>query len=330
MTARLISLGEVMLRLSPPRFQRLRTMRSLDVHVAGAQLNVAADFARLGGEAAFVSKLPDSELGWLAVDTCLSYGVDMQHVQRVAGARMGINYLEFSPSPRAPIAIFDRKGSAASTMTAEDFDWRALLTGAQVAHTDGIMPGLSEGCRAAVTAYLTTARALGIKTTFDVNYREHLWTEATARACWETLLPLVDIVVTNRGVSEAVFGFSGSDEDILRAYHGRFGCELVCLTKREMFGLERGAWSSQGLWRGEVFAGRRYEFEIIDRYGTGDAFLAGLLYAYVAQGAHAMEALSFANATCALAHTTEGDVIAFRAEEVLPLLGDQIDLRVKR
>jgi 2-dehydro-3-deoxygluconokinase len=330
MSARLISLGEVMLRLSPPRYQRLRTMRSLDVHVAGAQLNVAADFARLGGEAAFVTKLPDSELGWLTVDTCLSYGVDMQYARRVAGARMGINYLEFSPSPRAPIAIFDRKGSAVSTMTADDFDWKGVLAGAQVAHTDGITPGLSEGCRAAVTAFLTTARALGIKTTFDVNYREHLWTEATARACWETLLPLVDVIVTNRGVSEAVFGISGSDEDILHAYHERFGCELVCLTHREMFGLERGAWSSQGLWREEIYTARRYEFEIIDRYGTGDAFFAGLLYSYVAQGAEVGAALDFANATCALAHTTEGDVIPFRAEEVLTLLGDTIDLRVKR
>ena len=328
MSARLVSLGEVMLRMSPPPFQRIRSARSFDVHVAGAQLNVAADFARLGGEGVFVSKLPANELGTLAYDACLSYGVDMQHVQRVEDARMGINYLEFSPSPRAPIAIFDRKGSAASTMRAEDFDWQAVLTGAQVAHTDGIVPGLSDGCREATLAYLQTARALGIKTTFDVNYREHLWTEARAKACWEMLLPLADIVVTNRGVSEAVFGYTGSDKDIARAYQDRFGCELVCLTHREMFGLERGAWSSKALHNGEMIEGRRYEFEIIDRYGTGDAYLAGLVYAYLEHDA--AYALSFGNATCALAHTTEGDVISFTAQEVLPLLGDQIDLRVKR
>jgi 2-dehydro-3-deoxygluconokinase len=328
MSARLVSLGEVMLRLSPPRFQRIRSARSFDVHVAGAQLNVAADFARLGGESAFVSRLPASELGALAYDACLSYGVDMRHVQRVEGARMGINYLEFSPSPRAPIAIFDRKGSAASTMHPDDFDWQRILAGAQVAHTDGIVPGLSDSCRETAALYLQTARALGVLTTFDVNYREHLWTEAAAKACWQTLLPLVDVVVTNRSISEAVFSFAGSDEDILRAYRDQFGCRLVCLTQREMFGLERGAWSSKALHDGAFISGRRCEFEIIDRYGTGDAFLAGLIYAYLDHDA--AYALSFGNATCALAHTTEGDVIPFAADDVLPLLRDQIDLRVKR
>ena len=111
MSARLVSLGEVMLRMSPPRFQRMRSTRTFDVHVAGAQLNVAADFARLGGEGAFVSRLPANELGALAYDACLSYGVDMRHVQRVEGARMGVNYLEFSPSPRAPVAIFRDPGT---------------------------------------------------------------------------------------------------------------------------------------------------------------------------------------------------------------------------
>jgi 2-dehydro-3-deoxygluconokinase len=328
MSARLVSLGEVMLRLSPPRFQRIRGARSFDVHVAGAQLNVAADFARLGGEGVFVSKLPANELGTLAYDACLSYGVEMRHVQRVEGGRMGVNYLEFSPSPRAPIAIFDRQGSAASTMTPQDFDWQAVLAGATVAHTDGIMPGLSDGCREAALHYLRTARGLGIKTTFDVNYREHLWTPAAAKACWETLLPLVDVVVTNRSVSEAVFGYTGSDADILHTYYEQFGCELVCLTHRELFGLERGAWSSKALHGGQIVEGQRYEFEIIDRYGTGDAFLAGLIYAYLDHDV--AYALSFGNAACALAHTTEGDVIPFGAGDVLPLLNEQVDLRVKR
>ncbi|MCC6613169.1 MAG: sugar kinase [Anaerolineae bacterium] len=328
MTGRLITLGEVMLRLSPPRFQRLRSTRSLDIHVAGAQLNVAADFARLGGEAAFVSKLPATELGWLAHDACMSYGVDMRHVQMMPDARMGINYLEFSVSPRAPVAIFDRKGSAASTMQPDDFDWTAVLNGATLAHTDGIVPGLGEAVRQTATVFLQKARELGVKTSFDMNYREHLWTADAARACWEQLLPLIDVVVTNRGVSEAVFGFVGSDEDIMHAYHDAFGCEWVCLTHRDLFGLERGAWSSKLLAGGTVYQGRRYEFENLDRYGTGDAYCAGVLYAY-ARG-DAQYAVDFGNAACTLAHTTEGDVIPFTAQEVELLLSETIDLRVKR
>jgi 2-dehydro-3-deoxygluconokinase len=317
-----------MLRLSPPRYQRLRSARSLDIHVAGAQLNVAADFARLGGQATFVSKLPASELGWLAHDACRSYGVDMRHVQMMPDVRMGINYLEFTVSPRAPVAIFDRKGSAASTMKPDDFDWAAILQGATLAHTDGIVPGLADSVRETTRVYLQSARALGVKTSFDVNYREHLWSEGAARSCWEQLLPLVDVIVTNRGVSENVFGFDGSDDDIMGAYRDAFGCEWVCLTHRELIGLERGAWSSKVLVGGHVFEGRRYEFQNLDRYGTGDAYFAGVLYGYAHEDAQ--YAVDFGNATCALAHTVEGDVIPFTAQEVELVLGETIDLRVKR
>jgi 2-dehydro-3-deoxygluconokinase len=324
----LVSLGEVMLRMSPPRYERLRRARSLDVQVAGAQLNVAANMARLGKRAAFLSKLPDNELGLLAYDLCMSYGVDMQHVKFVPGTRMGVNFLEFTVTPRAPVAIFDRKGSAASTIAPDDFDWTAILTGTRFAHTDGIVPGLSASVRDVVTLYLHTARALGCTTTFDMNYREHLWTVETARECWTALMPLVDVVVTNRSVSELIFGFDGSDEAIMRRYHEAFGTRTVCLTSREMMGVERGAWSSLAYHDGQVIAGRRYEFNIVDRYGTGDMFCAALLYG-IAEG-DLQFALDFADAACALAHTTEGDVVHMRPSEITALLGENIDLRVKR
>jgi 2-dehydro-3-deoxygluconokinase len=324
----LVSLGEVMLRMAPPKYERLRRTRRLDVEVAGAQLNVAANLARYGKKTAFLSKLPDNELGVLAYDTCAAYGVDMAHVRLVSGARMGINFLEFSATPRVGVTIFDRHGSAASTITPEDFAWDDILRGVRIAHTDGIFPGLSAGCREAALAYLRTARAAGCATSFDVNYRDHLWTEQTARECWEALLPLVDIVVTNRSVSEAVFGFGGTDEDILRQYQAAFGNQLVCLTNREMPGVLRGAWSSMALYQGSVLRGRRYEFDVVDRFGTGDAFFAGLLYGYL-EG-DVQFALNFGDAACALAHTVEGDIAQFSAAEVLPLLNETLDLRVRR
>lgn len=324
----LVSLGEVMLRLAPPKYERLRRARQLDVQVAGSQLNVAANLARFGKKTAFLSKLPANELGVLAYDTCASYGVDMRYVQMIPGGRMGVNYLEFSATPRVGVTVYDRQGSAASTITPDDFDWGGILQQTRIAHTDGIFPGLSAGCRAATLAYLKTARELGCATSFDVNYREHLWTEATARQCWEQLLPLVDVVVTNRGVSEAVFQFDGTDEQIARRYHAVFGCQLVCLTTREMLGVLRGAWSSIGLYEGQIIQGRRYEFDAIDRFGTGDAYFAGVLYGWLA--GDAQFALNFGDAACALAHTVEGDVAQFTAAEVLPLLNETIDLRVRR
>jgi 2-dehydro-3-deoxygluconokinase len=324
----LISLGEVMLRMSPPRYERLRRARSLDVHIAGAQLNIAANLARFGKRTAFISKLPNNELGILARDQCASYGVDMRHVPLVDGARMGINFLEFTGTPRVPVTIFDRKGSAASTITAGDFDWDALTASTQIAHTDGIVLGLSEGCREAAEAYLRAAKANGRQVSFDVNYREHLWTPETARACWERLLPMVDIIVTSRTVSEMVFGFGGTDAEIAQAYADRFGCRIVALTTREIDGVLRGAWSAVALIDGQIMRSRRAEFDVIDRYGTGDAFFAGLLYGVLA-GDPAF-GLEFGTAACALAHTVEGDIAQFSADEVLPLLNETIDLRVRR
>ncbi len=324
----LVSLGEVMLRLAPPKFERLRRTRRLDVEVAGAQLNIAANMARFGKKSAFISKLPDNELGVLAYDSCAAYGVDMRHVKMVPNTRMGMNFLEFSSTPRVGVTIFDRRGSAASTITVQDFDWQAIASQTRIAHTDGIVPGLSADCREATWAYLKAARAAGCITSFDVNYREHLWTEATALECWKTLLPLVDIVVTSRSVSEAVFGFNGTDAEIMWAYHDQFGHKLVCLTQREIMGVLQGAWSSQALHEGQVIKGRRYEFDVVDRFGTGDSFFAGLLYGYL-EG-DIQFALDFGNAACALAHTIEGDIAQFTAAEVLPLLNEKIDLRVKR
>lgn len=327
----LVSLGEVMLRMSPPKYERLRRTRSLDVQVAGAQLNVAANLARLGKKTAFLSKLPANELGLLARDTCLSYGVDMSHVQMIPGARMGVNYLEFTATPRVGVTVFDRQNSAASTISPGNFDLANILSGTKLAYTDGIVPGLSDTCYDAVIEYLKAARQLGCTTCFDVNYREHIWTEAKARECWEALLPLVDIIVTSRSVSENVFGWGKeeTDEDIVRHYHDSFGCTLVCLTMREIMGVLRGAWSSIALYNGQIVRGRRFEFDVIDRYGTGDAFFAGLLYGYLERG-DAEYALNFGNAACALAHTIEGDVLHASADEVKAIMNGDINLRVRR
>jgi 2-dehydro-3-deoxygluconokinase len=324
----LVSLGEVMLRMSPPKHERLRQATRLDVRVAGSQLNVAANLAQLGKKTAFVSKLPANELGQLARSACQGYGVDVSHLRLAAGTRMGVNYLEFGATPRAGVAVYDRAGSAASSITAGDFAWPEIVRGARLAYTDGIFPGLGEGCFEATLAFLTTAREQGALTCFDVNYREHLWSIERARSAWRAILPLVDILATNRSVSEAVFGYGGSEEELLTRYQDEFGCRTACLTTREMFGVLRGAWSSVARHEGVMLQGRRYEFDIIDRFGTGDAWFAGFLYGNL-EG-DVQFALDFGDALCALAHTIEGDVARVSAEDVMPLLNAETDLRVRR
>ena len=324
----LVSLGEPLLRLTPPAGELLRRATTVSVHVVGSQLNLAANLARLGRCTKLLSKIPDTPLGLLVLDACRSYGLDVSNVATVPGGKMGLTWVEQSAAPRVPLAVFDRAGSAASTIDEADFPWAAILGDARFACTDGIFPGLSAGCARAAEAFLVTARACGCVTCFDVNYRAHLWTPRAARAALEKLLPHVDVLATSPDVSGEVFGFTGTDGEVMERYAACFGCKVVCLTSREMMGLHRGAWNSKALVDGCVTEGVRQEFEIVDRYGTGDAWFAGFLHGYMEGTVD--RALSFGNALCAIAHTQSGDVAHVTAQQVEAIMGDKHDLRVKR
>jgi len=324
----LTSLGEVMLRLSPPGYERLRTARCLNVRMCGAQFNIAADLAVLGKSTAFVSKLPANELGALARTAGVSYGVDMSHVQMTPDTRMGVIYVEFGADPRPGIHLYDRKGSAASTIKPADFDWDRILTDTRFAHTDGIFPGLNTGCREATIEFLKAARKAGCEICFDMNYRETIWSPEEARKLYREILGYVDIVVTNQSVSKIVFGVEDTEEEFTQRYPQEFGCRIVCMTSREMQGRRHGKWKSLALFENRFEYGRPFEFEVVDRYGTGDAFLAGFLFGYSEGGVK--YGLDLGNALCALAHTTEGDVISSSSNEVEQLLEGGTHFEIRR
>ncbi len=326
----LVSLGEVMLRLSPPKHTRLRQTDSLVVRPCGAQFNVAANMAVLGEQSAFLTRLPDNELGRLAKRLGAGYGVDMSHVQFGGTDKIGMVFLEFGAAPRRHLHLYDREGSAAGTITAEAFAWHDILAGAQFAYLDGIFPALSTGCREAALAYIDAAKAAGCRVCFDVNYRETLWdAPSDALALYRRVLPEVDVLVTNRTVSEQLFGYRGEDTDLLHAYRRDFGSEWVCMTYRHMDGMFRGSWWSVALYEERLVEGRRFDYDVVDRFGTGDAFFAGLLYAYLQDG-DGPHALDFGSALCAMAHTVEGDVADFVPEEVEAVLAEDYTLVTKR
>jgi len=325
---RFVSLGEALLRLSPPRFTQLRKASSLDVVVVGSQPNVASNLARLGWRTAFLSKLPNNSLGRMVIDALLGYGVDTSHIKMVDGGKMGVTYVEFSAAPRTPLALYDRSGSTASSIAPEDFPWESLLCQTQFAFTDGIFPGLSASCRAASKAFLQAAKKAGCMVYFDVNYREHLWDPKSAREAWSQLLPNVDILITNRNVSENVFNFEGPDKKIMKSYADEFGCSVVCFTKRKSHSMFRGSFKSYAFSEGAVVEGLAQEFDIIDRYGTGDAWAAGFLYGYEQKGVK--YGLDFANALLALSHTTFGDIAHFTPEQVLAVMNGTDGLSVRR
>jgi 2-dehydro-3-deoxygluconokinase len=329
----LISLGEPLLRLSPRPGVPLRKADALELQVAGSQLNLAANLAQLGWRTAFLTKLPDNPLGWRTLDACRTYGVNVDHVSLVPGAKMGVTYVEFSAEPRAAEIVYDRARSAASTIAPADFDWADLARQTRLAYTDGLFPGLSASCRESTEVLVSAAKQAGTTTAFDMNYREHLWTAPEARDCWLRLLPKIDVLVSNRNVSEQVLGYGGSDEDLLKRYAGEFGCELVCLTYRETLSSRRGAFRSVALSGGNLGGGKllegvRREFDIVDRYGTGDAWLAGLLFGLDCQGAQ--HGLDFAGAMIALAHTVFGDVPFVTKKQVESVLSGHSGLDLRR
>lgn len=324
----LVSLGEAMLRYSPPRNQRLRAATSLSIHLCGAQFNVAANLAFLGKSTVFLSRLPDNELGQLARSAGMNCGIDMSYVRMTPDSRIGTVYVEFGAEPRANIHLYDRKDSAASEISAGDFPWKEILKDSQLAYTDGIFPGLSRNCREATLEFICVAREVGSAVCFDMNYRATIWTPDEASNAYRQILPSVDILVTNHAVSQMVLGFHGSDEEVAQRYRGDFGCSTVCITSREMMGNRRGKWKSLALDKEEIVYGRPFEFEVVDRFGTGDAFFSGFLYGYSER--NAQFALDFGNALCALAHTVEGDVIPVSVHEVMALLDGPANANIRR
>jgi 2-dehydro-3-deoxygluconokinase len=315
----LVALGEMMLCLSAPKHQRLRRAQALAVRVCGAQFNVAANFASLGRTARFLSALPDGEVGALARTLALSYGVDMAWVAARPGGRMGLIFLEYGAGLRPPVHIYDRAGSAASLLRADDVDWDGALAGARLAYLDGIFPALNAGTRDAAFAFVAAARRAGARVCFDVNYRHSLWEGGDAPAFYRAVLPQVDVLVTGQNFSAQVLGFAGSDAEVMARYAAEFGCAVVCLTARGQPAPGLGSWRAWAGAGGALHAGREFTFPDLDRFGTGDAFFAGFLHAWLDAG-DVRAALDFGSALCALAHTIDGDPATFSSEEVVAAL----------
>jgi 2-dehydro-3-deoxygluconokinase len=325
----LVSLGEIMLRLSPPKFERLRRTRTFNIYPCGAQFNVAANFAALGKHSLFLTRLPDNELGYLARELASGCSVDISQVQLVAHEKIGMVFVEFSVAPRRAVHLYDRRGSAASLTTPLDFNWAQAVAGAHYAYTDGIFPALNPGCQEATLAFLEAAKQSGCRTCFDVNYRQTLWEPGEAAHFYRAALPRVDILVTNRDISEKLLGYQGHDEELLRTYQREFGCQVILLTYREMQGLSHGTWRSLAILQDKFHAGRQFSFDVIDQYGTGDAFFAGFLSAFQ-DSADIQYSLDFGNALCALAHTVEGDQTVFTPAEVQAVLHEDYILKTRR
>lgn len=313
--ARVVTLGEAMLRLSPPDFHRLEQANSFDAKVGGGELNVAVGVARLGLESAWVSKLPENPIGRMVRNKAREHGVDTSNIVWGKSGRVGIYFLEFGANPRASSVLYDRSGSAVSTLAPGEADWKKAFEGCQVFHVSGITPALSKSCAAATLEAVRAAKEAGAKVSFDVNYRKKLWTPEEANACLVPMMEFVDILITTEEDTAVVFGIREDDyHAVARKLEERFKFEVVAITLREDLSVLRNNWSTFAYAGGEFHESATYPCELVDRVGAGDSFTAGFIYGYLTGDVR--RGVDYGTAFSAIKHSIPGDLNWATLDEV--------------
>jgi len=265
-------------------------------------------------------------LGRFIANKIREHGVDTSHIIWVKEGRVGIYFLEFGSSPRASQVIYDRKGSAISTLTANEIDWKPILSGTKLFHTSGITPALSKNCAEATAKAISEAKSAGCLISFDLNYRSKLWSSAEARECFSEILSSVNILITTIEDTWQVFGMSGTHEEIAQKLKDMFPVNVVAITIRDPRTVRTASWTSIAL-ADRLYRGKVYELEIVDRVGTGDSFTAGFLYGYLTGNVE--KGIAYGDAMSALKHTFPGDITWVTEEEVLSQIKGQ-DARIRR
>lgn len=339
--AKVVTFGEIMLRLSTAGFRRFVQAESFDVTYGGGEANVACSLANFGVHASFVSKVPDNPLGQAAINHLRRYGVDTDHVVR-GGERLGAYYLETGASQRPSNVIYDRAHASISESKPGDFDWAEIFAGADWFHVTGITPALGEGPAAATLDAAKTAKEMGLTVSCDLNYRKKLWSPAQARATMTELMAYTDVIIANEEDADQVFGISAAASDVTQglidqdAYCSvaaelvdRFDLRLAAITLRESFSAFDNGWSALIHDGTECHHSKRYQIHIVDRVGGGDAFGAALIYSLL-QGLPTDRSLEFAVAASCLKHSIPGDFNHVAASEVMSLVDGDASGRVQR
>lgn len=339
--AKIVTFGEIMLRLAPNGYYRFFQNDQMQATFGGGEANVAVSLANYGMVSVFVTKLPNHVIGQSAINSLRALGVDTSNILR-GGERVGIYFLEKGASQRGSVCIYDRAHSSISTAQPEEFDWNSILEGADWFHFTGITPALGENvaeiCRQACKA----AKKKGLKISCDLNYRGKLWTREQARETMTDLCQYVDVCISNEEDAKDVFGIEAKNTDIYGGklnYEGyksvakqladRFDFEKVAITLRSSISASDNDWAAMLYDRENYFLSRSYHLHIVDRVGGGDSFGGGLIYALLS-GKSTQDAIEFAVAASALKHSIEGDYNRVSVAEAEKLAGGDSSGRVQR
>lgn len=339
--SRVVTFGEIMLRLAPNGYYRFFQDDQLQATFGGAEANVAVSLANFGENVAFVTKLPPHDIGQGAVNELRKFGVNTSFISR-GGNRIGIYYLEKGASQRGSLCIYDRAGSAIQQAQREDFDWDRIFRDAEWFHFTGITPALGENLAAVCRDACIAAKAKGIKISCDLNYRSKLWSREEAKRVMSELCRYVDICISNEEDAKDVFGIVSADTDAATGKLNKDGYKAVAKQLKYLFGFEKVVFTlrtslsaNDNEWSGMLYDGEafyystEYHLRIVDRVGGGDSFSAGLIYSLL-HGKPMQETIEFAAAASALKHSIEGDFNRVSVAEVEKLAGGNGSGRVQR
>ena len=339
--AKVVTMGEIMLRLSPAGNMRFVQADSFDVIYGGGEANVAVSCANYGHDAYFVTKLPEHEIGQSAVNALRRYGVNTKFIAR-GGDRVGIYYAETGASMRPSKVIYDRANSAIAEAKPEDFDFDAIMEGADWFHWSGITPAISNKAAELTRLACEAAKRHGVTVSVDLNFRKKLWTSKKAISVMKPLMEYVDVCIGNEEDAELCLGFKPdanveAGETGAEGYHKifeqmakEFKFKYVISTLRESFSATHNGWKALIYNGKEFYESKRYDINpIIDRIGGGDSFSGGVIHGLLTKETQG-EALEFAVAASALKHTINGDFNLVSSSEVESLAGGNANGRVQR
>lgn len=341
---KIVTFGEIMLRLAPPDFQRFSQARSYEATYGGAEANVAVSLANYGEAVEFVTRLPGNDLGDACISILRGHGVGTRTILR-GGDRIGIYFIESGAAQRSSKVIYDRSGSSFASIHPGMVDWQAVFTGADWFHWTGITPAVSQGAAEACREAISVARTLGLTISCDLNYRSKLWNWGkSAGDVMAELVGLCDLALCNEEDAEKVFGIRAPHSDIaagkIDADEYRFVCEtlsqrfpslkMVSITLRGSLSASHNTWSAVLWMEGKFYTAPAYDIQpIVDRVGAGDAFMGGLIYGF-RRYTDPQKALNFAAAAACLKHSIRGDFNAVSTAEVEALMSGEASGRVSR
>lgn len=340
---KVVSFGEIMLRLSPDGYYKLFQKPELNTSFCGAEANVAVALSNFGDDAEFVTALPDNDIGRAACRELMRYGVKTDNIV-YTGDRLGIFFAEKGASQRPSKVIYDRKNSAIASAEPSSFDWEKIFDGADWFHITGITPALSDSLAKISVDAVKAAKKAGLTVSCDINYRSKLWRAEKARPVMTEIMKYVDVCIGNEEDAEIVFGIKAGATDVtkgqldtdgykksLQTVAETFGCKIVAYSQRKSYSASDNGWSGiiYDDEKKQVYTSAQYDIRITDRIGGGDAFASGLIYA-LHNNISPANAIETAAAAGCLDQTLEGDFCLFGINDVIDLAGGNSSGRVKR